>query len=197
MLPDPLSPYAVQKLTGELYMRCFAKVYNLETVCLRYFNLFGPRQDSNSPYSGVLAKFITSMLHGETPTIYGDGEQTRDFTYVDNAVAANLAAAVATKDDVVGGCFNIGTGQCLSLNLMFQMLRTITGFTGSPKYSPARIGDVRHSQADITQAKAYLNYSPQISFKEGLQRTVAWYRSKMPAPTIEPQAQPAACSRVS
>ena len=133
------------------------------------------------------------MLQDEIPTIYGDGEQTRDFTYVDNAVAANLAAAVATKDGVVGGCFNIGTGQCLSLNLMFQTLCTITGFIGSPQYLPARIGDVRHSQADITQARAHLDYSPKVSFKEGLERTVEWYRSKMPASTI-PSAVPATCA---
>ena len=123
MLPSPVSPYAVQKLTGEYYARCFTKVYSLPAVCLRYFNVFGPRQDPSSPYSGVLAKFIRQMLAGESPTIFGDGEQTRDFTYVDNVVQANLAAAVATPENVSGECFNIGTGRRLSLNFIFQNLK--------------------------------------------------------------------------
>jgi UDP-glucose 4-epimerase len=175
MRPDPLSPYAVQKLTGELYMRCFSMAYGLETVCLRYFNVFGPRQDPSSPYSGVIAKFITNMLDRQTPVIFGDGEQTRDFTYVDNAVAANLAAAEAPG--VVGECFNIGTGERLSLNMTFELLREIIGFNGSPKYAPARAGDVRHSQADISRARACLNYTPAVGFREGLRRTVEWYKT--------------------
>jgi UDP-glucose 4-epimerase len=178
MLPSPVSPYAVQKLTGEYYMRCFANVYSLETVCLRYFNVFGPRQDPSSPYSGVLAKFIRQMLAGESPTIFGDGEQTRDFTYVDNAVQANLAAAVAPTEGVSGECFNIGTGRRLSLNFVFEALREITGFTGAAKYGPSRVGDVRHSQADISRARQYLRYSPAIGFEEGLQRTVEWYQTE-------------------
>ncbi|HEV2991430.1 MAG TPA: SDR family oxidoreductase [Candidatus Angelobacter sp.] len=176
MVPSPVSPYAVQKLTGEYYMRCFTKIYSLETVCLRYFNVFGPRQDPNSPYSGVLAKFIRQMLAGEAPTMFGDGEQTRDFTYVDNVVQANLSAAVVPPEGVSGECFNIGTGRQLSLNFIFETLRGITGFDGSAKYGPQRVGDVRHSQADISRARQYLRYSPAIGFEEGLRRTVEWYQ---------------------
>jgi len=178
MLPSPVSPYAVQKLTGEYYARCFTKVYSLQAVCLRYFNVFGPRQDPSSPYSGVLAKFIRQMLAGESPTIFGDGEQTRDFTYVDNVVQANLAAAVATPENVSGECFNIGTGRRLSLNFIFQTLKEITGFKGSVKYEPSRVGDVRHSQADISRARRLLHYSPAVSFEEGLRRTVEWYQAE-------------------
>jgi UDP-glucose 4-epimerase len=178
MLPCPVSPYAVQKLTGEYYMRCFAKIYSLETVCLRYFNVFGPRQDPGSPYSGVMAKFIRQMLAGESPTIFGDGEQTRDFTYVDNVVQANLAAAAAPAEGVSGECFNIGTGRQLSLNLIFQTVREITGFGGSAKYAPPRVGDVKHSQADISRARRLLRYSPAIPLEEGLRRTVEWYRTQ-------------------
>src|SRR5437879_5851924 len=126
MPPNPISPYAVAKLASEYYMVSFYRCYGLETVCLRYFNVFGPRQDPSSPYSGVLAKFIRQMLAGESPTIFGDGEQTRDFTYVDNVVQANLAAAVATPENVSGECFNIGTGRRLSLNFIFQTLKEIT-----------------------------------------------------------------------
>ena len=178
MLPSPVSPYAVQKLTGEYYARCFTKVYSLPAVCLRYFNVFGPRQDPSSPYSGVLAKFIRQMLAGESPTIFGDGEQTRDFTYVDNVVQANLAAAVATPENVSGECFNIGTGRRLSLNFIFQTLKEITGFKGNLNYAPSRVGDVRHSQADISRARRLLHYSPTISFEEGLRRTVEWYQAE-------------------
>jgi nucleoside-diphosphate-sugar epimerase len=183
MSPDPISPYAVQKLTGELYMRCFARVYGVETVCLRYFNIFGPRQDPGSPYSGVLARFITAMLNWHAPTVFGDGEQTRDFTYVDNAVAANLLAAVAPARQVVGQSFNIGTGQRISLNLVVELLREITGYAGPVNYAPARNGDVKHSQADISKACAAMNYSPEVTFKEGLKRTVEWYKSQtVPTP---------------
>lgn len=178
MLPSPVSPYAVQKLTGEYYARCFTRVYSLQTVCLRYFNVFGPRQDPNSPYSGVLAKFIRQMLAGESPTIFGDGEQTRDFTYVDNVVQANLAAAIAPAEGVSGECFNIGTGRQLSLNFVVQTLQEITGFKGNVKYGPSRVGDVRLSQADISRARQLLQYSPQVSFEEGLRRTVEWYQAE-------------------
>jgi nucleoside-diphosphate-sugar epimerase len=176
MLPAPVSPYAVQKLTGEHYMRCFAKVYGLETVCLRYFNVFGPRQYPGSPYSGVMAKFITQMLKGESPTIFGDGEQSRDFTYVDNVVKANLLAANVPAAGVVGEIFNIGTGGRVSLNSTFKMLRDIIGFEGNVKYAPSRAGDVKHSQADITRAGKYLHYTADIGFEEGLRRTVEWYK---------------------
>src|SRR5258708_16403172 len=145
MMPNPVSPYAVQKLTGELYMRCFARVYGLETVSLRYFNVFGPHQDPGSPYSGVIAKFITQMLEGEPPTIFGDVETSRDFTYIDNAVQANLLAAAAPAEAVSGQVFNIGVAQQVSLNQTFQVLREITGFRGPVKDAPPRVGEVKHS----------------------------------------------------
>jgi UDP-N-acetylglucosamine/UDP-N-acetyl-alpha-D-glucosaminouronate 4-epimerase len=182
MAPAPISPYAVQKLTGEHYMHTFATVYGLETVSLRYFNIFGPRQDANSQYSAVLAKFITSMLAGESPTIYGDGEQSRDFTFVDNAVQANLLASEAAADAVSGKVFNVATGTRFSLNQTYQLLQNIIGFSGAARYADARAGDVRHSLADISLAKKHLRYSPTVSFEVGLRRTVDWYR----APSLEP-----------
>jgi UDP-N-acetylglucosamine/UDP-N-acetyl-alpha-D-glucosaminouronate 4-epimerase len=179
MLPNPISPYAAQKLTGEYYMKVFASVYGLETVSLRYFNIFGPRQSANSEYSAVLAKFITQMLQGETPTIFGDGEQSRDFTYVDNAVEANLLACSAPARTVCGKVFNVATGSCVSLNETYKLLENITGFKGAPQYQPPRVGDVKHSVADIKLAEQHLGYSPKVSFKEGLARTVRWYREVM------------------
>jgi|SRR5579859_136217 len=176
MVPRPISPYAVQKLTGEYYMQAFAEVYGLETVSLRYFNIFGPRQDANSQYSAVLAKFITQMQQGASPTIFGDGEQSRDFTFVANAVQANLKACVA--DGVSGKMFNIATGTRFSLNQTFEMLRRIIGFNGSAKNAAARAGDVKHSLADISLAQKHLGYAPEVGFEEGLRRTVAWYSDK-------------------
>ena len=181
MIPRPISPYAAQKLTGEYYMQVFSKVYGLETVSLRYFNIFGPRQDANSQYSAVLAKFITQMQQGETPTIFGDGEQSRDFTYVANAVQANLKACAAPAADVSGKVFNIATGSRFSLNQTFEMLRKIIGFSGSAKFAPARAGDVKHSLADITLAQKHLGYSADVSFEEGLKRTVEWYEQQAKA----------------
>ena len=181
MLPDPISPYAVQKLTGEMYMRSFARVYSLETVCLRYFNIFGPRQDPGSPYSGVLARFIAAMLRNKPLTIFGDGEQTRDFTYVDNAVAANLQAAVAPSKTTAGEYFNVGTGQRVSLNTVVELLRGITDYSRPVNYGPPRSGDIRHSQADISKARAAFGYSPDVTLKDGLSRTVEWYKSRLPA----------------
>ena len=176
MIPRPISPYAVQKLTSELYMQVFASVYGLETVSLRYFNVFGPRQDANSQYSAVLAKFITQMLQNQAPTIYGDGEQSRDFTYIYNVVKANLLAAEAPAAQASGKVFNIANGTRYSLNQTFQMLQRITGFSGAPRYAAARAGDVKHSLADIGLAQKYLNYAPDVTFEEGLKRTVEWYR---------------------
>ncbi|HYE24024.1 MAG TPA: SDR family oxidoreductase [Clostridia bacterium] len=175
MPPAPISPYAVQKLAGEYYMGSFWKVYGLETVSLRYFNIFGPRQDPTSPYSGVLAKFTTQMLQGETPTIFGDGETSRDFTYIDNAVQANLKAAKANSS-VAGGMFNVATGVRVTLNQAFEALRKVTGYSGGVNYAPEREGDVKHSLADISAAAAALGYSPTVSFEDGLGHTVAWYR---------------------
>src|SRR6266699_3035067 len=178
MKPDPISPYAVAKLASEQYMISFYRCYGLETVCLRYFNIFGPRQDPSSPYSGVLAKFITQMLKGEQPTIFGDGTQSRDFTYVDNAVEANLLACRAPASQVAGGVFNIATGHRADLNQTFRLLKTLIGYTGNVKYAPERAGDVRHSLADISRAEKHLGYRSKVAFEDGLSRTIEWYRSQ-------------------
>ncbi len=176
MSPDPISPYAVAKLASEHYMVSFYRCYGLETVALRYFNVFGPRQDPSSPYSGVLAKFITQMLRGEQPTIFGDGEQSRDFTYIDNTVDANLLACHAPASRVAGQVFNVATGRRVTLNETFKALQDMTSHSGQPKYEPARGGDIKHSLADISRAEAALEYKPTVDFEEGLRRTVEWYR---------------------
>jgi nucleoside-diphosphate-sugar epimerase len=178
MLPSPISPYAVAKLASEHYMVSFYRCYGLETVCLRYFNIFGPRQDPASPYSGVLAKFITQMLKGEQPTIFGDGEQSRDFTYVDNAVDANLQACKAPASEVVGRVFNVATGRRVDLNETFRVLKKLIGYSGEVKYEPERAGDVKHSLADMSRAEKHLGYKPAVDFQEGLRRTIEWYRSQ-------------------
>ncbi len=176
MKPDPISPYAVAKLASEQYMISFYRCYGLETVSLRYFNIFGPHQDPSSPYSGVLAKFITQMLRGEQPTINGDGEQSRDFTYIDNAVDANLLACTAPAQKAAGEMFNVATGRRVTLNETFKLLQGLTSYKGQPKYGPERGGDVKHSLADISKAEAGLGYKPKVDFEEGLRRTVEWYR---------------------
>jgi UDP-glucose 4-epimerase len=178
MAPNPISPYAVAKLASEYYMVSFFRCYGLETVCLRYFNIFGPRQDPTSPYSGVLAKFITQMLRGEQPTIFGDGSQSRDFTYIDNAVEANLLAANAPAENVAGEVFNVATGMRVNLNETFGLLKELTGYSGSVRYGPEREGDVKHSLADIARAERQLGYQPKVDFEEGLRRTVEWYRGE-------------------
>jgi UDP-glucose 4-epimerase len=177
MLPGPISPYAVAKLAGEQYMRVFAKVYGLETVVLRYFNVFGPYQDPTSHYSGVLAIFCRKMLAGEQPTIYGDGEQSRDFTYIDNVVHANLLAASAPAEKVSGQMMNTATGTRITLNETFALLRELTGYAGEPAYAAGRAGDIRDSLADIRLAGELLGYRPVVDFREGLRRTVEWYRA--------------------
>jgi len=179
MLPQPLSPYAVQKCAGELYMSCFSKAYGLQTVSLRYFNVFGPRQEPSSPYSGVIARFITSMLHGQPPTIFGTGEQTRDFSYVDNIVEANLLAATAPAQNVVGRCVNIGSGDSISLNHLYTRIADVIGFNGRPCYSPPRPGDLLHSQADISLMRDNLGLVQKVDCEEGLRLTVAWYKRSM------------------
>lgn len=186
MKPNPISPYAVQKLCGELYTAAFHRVYGMETTALRYFNVFGPRQDATSQYSGVLSKFITSMLDGRAPTIYGDGTQSRDFTYVENVVQANLLAAGASADAVAGRTFNIATGTRFNLNQVYELLAEITGFAGQPRYDGARVGDVKHSLADITAAEEAFGYRPTVGFQEGLERTVAWYREQLAIPKGSP-----------
>lgn len=177
MLPSPMSPYAVAKLAGEHYMRAFTRVYGLETVVLRYFNVFGPYQDPTSHYSGVLAIFCRKMLAGEQPTIHGDGEQSRDFTYIDNVVHGNLLAAAAPAESVSGRTMNLATGSRITLNHTFEILRELTGYSGGPAYEPPRAGDIRDSLADIRLAQEMMGYQPQVEFREGLRRTVEWYRA--------------------
>ena len=181
MTPDPISPYAVAKLASERYMISFYRCYGLETVALRYFNIFGPRQDPSSPYSGVLAKFITLMLSGQQPTMFGDGEQSRDFTYIDNAVDANLLACKAPAGKVAGKVFNVATGRRVTLNETFELLQNLTSYNGSPLHGAERGGDIKHSLADISQAEQCLGYKPVVGFEEGLRRTVDWYRSQTKA----------------
>jgi nucleoside-diphosphate-sugar epimerase len=178
MPPNPISPYAVAKLASEYYMTSFYRCYGLETVSLRYFNIFGPRQDPTSPYSGVLAKFITQMLKGEQPTIFGDGKQSRDFTYIDNVVSANLLAAKAGAVEAAGKVFNVATGTRVDLNETFVLLKKIIGYTGEVKYAPERAGDVKHSLADLSRTEKALGYRSLVSFEEGLRRTVEWYRGQ-------------------
>jgi UDP-glucose 4-epimerase len=177
MLPDPISPYAVAKLAGEHYLRCFTRVYGLETVVLRYFNVFGPYQDPTSHYSGVLAIFCRRMLSGDPITIYGDGEQSRDFTYIDNVVNANLLAAAAPAQKVSGCMMNLATGKRITLNEIFKILQELTGYKDQPAYAPTRAGDIRDSLADIKLAQELLGYKPTVDFREGLRRTVDWYRA--------------------
>jgi nucleoside-diphosphate-sugar epimerase len=174
MRPEPISPYGVSKYVGELYAQTFGRVYGLENVCLRYFNIFGPRQDPTSLYSGVLAKFCSAFLEGTPPVVFGDGEQSRDFTYVDNAVTANLLAC--ETPNVSGKVFNIGTGGRVTLNETIAHLAKLSGAKLETKYEPAREGDIRDSQADITQARELLKYEPAVTFEEGLSRTLEWYR---------------------
>lgn len=177
MAVDPISPYAVAKLAGEHYMRSFARVYGMETVVLRYFNVFGPFQSADSPYSGVLAKFCRLMLAGQQPTIFGDGCQGRDFTYIDNVVHANLLAAAAPAEKVAGRTMNAANGRRVTLNETFEILCELTGYRGAPMFAPPRTGDIRDSLADIRLAGELLGYQPQVDFREGLRRTVEWYRS--------------------
>jgi nucleoside-diphosphate-sugar epimerase len=172
--PSPLSPYAVAKLVGEYYCQVFTRVYGLETVALRYFNVFGPRQDPSSPYSGVISKFVTSLLMGQTPVIYGDGEQSRDFTYVANVVDANLRAAESAA--AVGHVINVGTAGRTTLNGLLAELQQIIGTALIAEHAEPRAGDIRHSLADLTQAAALLGYHPAVGLAEGLRETVEWYR---------------------
>jgi nucleoside-diphosphate-sugar epimerase len=173
MPPAPISPYGLTKLTGEMYGQVFQRVYGLEFVSLRYFNVFGPRQDPASPYSGVLSLFNAALLRGTRPTVNGDGEQSRDFTYVANAVQANLLACCASG--AAGLAINVGTGNRYTLNQTLAFLEGITGRPALAKYAPPREGDIRDSQADITRARQVLGYNPRVSFKEGLSRTWEWF----------------------
>ena len=184
MTPQPIAPYPVQKLAGELYMQSYARVYSMETVCLRYFNIFGPRQAPDSPYSGVIAKWALQMLRHSTETaepciIQGDGEQGRDFTYIANAVSANLLALAAPADRVAGRVFNVACGQRISLNETYRILGRITGYSAPPVYTAPRAGDIRDSLADISAARAAFGYEPLVSFEEGLAHTVDWCREQI------------------
>ncbi len=175
MLPDPLSPYAAAKLMGEYYCSVFNRVYGLETLCLRYFNVFGPRQNPSSEYSGVISRFIDALMKGNQPVIYGDGEQTRDFTYIDNVTAANIAAAQTTKG--IGSIANVANGEKVSLNTLFEVMKSETGASGiEPVYQPARIGDVRHSQADNRRAREWFGYEKKVGLEEGIRKTIDWWK---------------------
>jgi nucleoside-diphosphate-sugar epimerase len=185
MQPAPISPYGVTKFVGELYLQTFGRCYGLENVSLRYFNVFGPRQDPSSPYSGVLAKFCNAALEQTQPLIFGDGEQTRDFTYVENAVQANLLAFEAPN--VSGKVFNVGVSGRVSLNEVVDLLSKISGHRMDAKHDPPREGDIRDSQADITQARNLLGYNPQVDFEEGLRRTFDWYKTTQQAKTAQAQ----------
>ena len=174
MLPEPLSPYAVAKLVGEHYCQVFTRVYGLETVSLRYFNVFGPRQDPSSQYSGVISRFISALLGGELPVIYGDGEQSRDFTYIDNVVDANLKAAESSR--AVGQVINIANGQRISLNQLLDELKSLTGKSDVvANHTAPRAGDVKHSLADISRARSLLGFEPRVDLRTGLQLTIDWW----------------------
>jgi len=177
LTPDPLSPYALGKLAGEYYCRIFTRIYGLETVALRYFNIFGPRQNPDSPYSGVLSKFVAAYQKGDTPVIFGDGQQSRDFTYVDNVVDATLKACTAPA--AAGKVINVGMGRSYTLNQTIALLNDIFDRQVRPKYDPPRKGDALHSLADISLARQALGYEPLVSFEEGMRRTVDWYRSEV------------------
>jgi nucleoside-diphosphate-sugar epimerase len=180
MPTNPLSPYALQKVIGEEYLRLFTRLYGLETVAIRYFNVFGPRQDPSSPYSGVISVFATALLENRPPTIYGDGNQTRDFTYVANVVDGVLRACEVPR--VSGEIINVATGGRISLNQLFEEMRKLVGGTVTPVYQELRKGDVRDSQADITKARELLGYQPIVSFEEGLRKTIEWYRTAQAVP---------------
>jgi len=177
MMPNPLSPYGAQKLFGEMYCQVFTRTYGLETAALRYFNVFGPRQDPTSQYSGVLSLFITAVLQGRQPTIYGDGLQSRDFTYVQNVVDANLLAC--TVPEIAGEAFNVACGDRITVNSTLQLINKIAGTDINPIYTDPRPGDIKHSQADISKAQNKLGYNPQVNFEEGLRLTIDWYRENI------------------
>ena len=179
MKPNPVSPYAITKLTGEKYCQAFFNLYGLETVCLRYFNVFGPRQDPNSQYAAVVPRFILAMLDHRSPTIYGDGEQSRDFSYVSNVVEANILAC--TAPEAVGQVINVACGERYTVNELFACLRRLLGVDLSPQHVDSRLGDVRHSLADISRAGKFIGYRPRVTIEEGLERTVTWFKKRYDA----------------
>jgi len=175
--PRPLSPYALTKVAGEYYCQIFTRLYGVEAVALRYFNIFGPRQDPHSQYTGVLSKFITAYIKGTTPIIFGDGEQSRDFTYIANVVDATLRAC--TAPDAPARVINVGVGGRFTLNQTIALLNQIFGKQVTPRYDPPRSGDVLHSQADISLARQLLGYEPKVPYEQGLRKTVEWYRAEL------------------
>ena len=177
MLPAPISPYAVQKVAGEHYLASYARVFGLETVALRYFNVFGPRQDPSSQYSGVLARFISLMLAGQTPTVFGDGTTSRDFVFIDNVVSANLLAAKAPAVNVSGKVFNVATGRTTTLVQAYEEIKRITGYTGTLNFAPEREGDIKHSSADISRAQQGFDYKVVANLAYGLEKTIAWCKN--------------------
>ena len=177
MRPQPLSPYAVGKLVGEYYCSVFSKVFGLETISLRYFNVFGPHQDPTSQYAAAIPAFVTAILKDEPPTVFGDGEQSRDFTYVDNVVEANLLAARAKH--TAGEVVNIACGQAITVNAVIDIINEVVGKNVKPIYDAPRPGDVKHSLADITLAKKLIGFKPTVSFKQGLQKAIDWYRENL------------------
>jgi nucleoside-diphosphate-sugar epimerase len=177
MTPNPLSPYAVGKLVGEYYCSVFSKVFGLETISLRYFNVFGPHQDPASQYAAAIPAFVTAILQDRPPTIYGDGEQSRDFTYIDNVVQANLLAARAKQTG--GEVVNIACGEAVTVNAIIGMINELLGKHVQPVYAPARAGDVKHSLADITAARKLIGFEPVILFQEGLRKSIDWYRHNL------------------
>jgi nucleoside-diphosphate-sugar epimerase len=177
VMPLPTSPYGVQKLTGEHYARNFSRLYGLETVSLRYFNVYGPGQDPSSPYAAAIPKFLTRLLRGESPSVFGDGEQTRDFCYVDDVVAANICAATATEPSAIGTVFNIAGGVRISLNALLPQIQACLGTAIPIHYEPEREGDIKHSGADISRARAALGFVPRTSLETGLRETTGYYRS--------------------
>ncbi len=178
MAPAPISPYGASKLAGEVAMQVYARAYGLETVCLRYFNVFGPRQDPKSEYAAVIPKFVTAALAGKQPRIFGDGKQSRDFCHIDNVIEANFAAATADARRVSGGVFNIGCGEAIDLNRVVAILGDILGRKIEAIYEPERAGDIKHSWGDVGAARAALGFRASVSFTDGLRRTTEWYKSK-------------------
>lgn len=178
MTPAPISPYGASKLAGEHYCRVYATAYNLETVCLRYFNVFGPRQDPASEYAAVIPKFVTMALANQQPRIFGDGTQSRDFCFIDNIIEANFKAASAPANQASGGVFNVGCGTTVDLNQVVALIGDLLGKKLEARHEPERVGDIKHSYADIGEAKRRLGYTAAVSFAEGLRRTIEWYKTK-------------------
>lgn len=175
-LPMPTSPYGIQKLLGEHYARCYSLLYGLETVCLRYFNVYGPGQDPTSPYAAAIPKFLMRLLRGDSPSIFGDGEQTRDFCFVSDVAAANICAATAGNPEAIGGVFNIAGGVRISLNALMPQIQATLGVDYPVRYEAERPGDIKHSGADISRARAVLAYEPAVGLEQGLPLTAAYYR---------------------